>query len=107
MTLKKLVELVKLKSDESEEFLYLNSNKIFKAIIKLLDKNLCCQLTFEVRAKKLKENFDRIKAMLEYIQKICSCQAMLRSLPSSTLSGFVHSIVDCLATVSSDKKILI
>ena len=104
VTLKKIVEVTKVKCYESEAFLTDNGPSIASLLCFLLNRYFNSVSSFEQRIADMEGNFEFLRTLLEYLQKVAGSLTILSSMTLLQFNTLSSTISDTLVRTDSDKR---
>ena len=106
ITLKKIVDLVKSRNDDSDNFLRCYFVIVIDMISYMIRIQLMNDAHYTDRITSIQSNFEFIKTVLEYVQKICGSPIILKSMGELRYTNLVMQLVDCLVVVDADRRLI-
>jgi len=104
VSLKKIVEVTKVGCSVSEDFIAKNTHSILHMLTFMIEKHLPSNHSFEAKIADIDSNFDYIRTMLEYIQKISGSSTLLKNISQEEYCDYASLLCDKMVTADSDKR---
>jgi hypothetical protein len=106
LILKKIVELTKTRTFETDSFIKFNYLSIVEMMCYLLDSTLRNRASFKDRIVAVQDNFEAVRTTLEYVQKLCGNPIILAALTQTQFTQLFTMFIECLVVVEADRKYL-